>query len=129
MKGLPGRQERKSVWQFCSEAVRQIRRTVGQRTCLSSFCSKRALGGLRRQSSRKIFLSGVRGLSRLAARSRRNYASTWLEDARRTSAYVLATTRSGLRRCLLDGGVKDETHVVLEHNLAHVVELVNEEYL
>ena len=111
------------MWQLGSVAVRQIRRTVGQRTCLSS------LGGLRRQSSRKIFLSGVRGLSRLATRTHRNYASTWLEDARRTSAYVLATTRSELRRCLLDSSVKDETHVVLEHNLAHGVELVKEEYL
>ena len=117
------------MWQLGSVAVRQIRRTVGQRTCLSSFCSKRALGGLRRQSSRKIFLSGVRGLSRSATRSHRNYASTWLEDARRTSSYVLATTRSGLARCLLDSSVEDETHVVLEHNLAHGVELVNEEYL
>ena len=78
---------------------------------------------------REIWLSASGQVPGRGSRSRRNCASTWLEDARRTSAYVRPTTRSRLRRCLFDGGVKNETNMVLDYAMVQRVELINEEYL
>ena len=69
---------------------------------------------------RAIWLSASGQVPGRGPRSRRNCASTWLEDARRTSAYVRPTTRSRLRRCLFDGGVKNETNMVLDYALLNV---------
>ena len=130
LQGLLSRKKLNALWQLVSEAAHQIRRIINQRSCLSSLCAERARGGSRSQHTNSEVLKWELRPVGLATRSRRYHASK-SASRRSTDICVRAVNdaEADFEEVVLNGGVKDEPHEVLEHAQAHSMELVDGEYL